>query len=118
MSADCPHRRLPSLPGLTPAFHADPALKRWATLFRLAARDLVPGGSRATRRSTSVCETRLLASRDQSEGRSRCVRLDLLPDEMIEAVIPVYQQHLTHADIRGIIDFYNSEPGQKYLKEM
>jgi hypothetical protein len=37
---------------------------------------------------------------------------------MIEAVIPVYQQHLTHADIRGIIDFHNSEPGQKYLKEM
>ena len=39
-------------------------------------------------------------------------------DELLDAMIPVYQQHLTHADIRGIIDFYNSEPGQKYLKEM
>ena len=38
-------------------------------------------------------------------------------DELIDAIIPVYQQHLTHADIRGLIEFYNSELGQKYLKE-
>ena len=38
-------------------------------------------------------------------------------DEMLNAIIPVYQQHLTHADVRGIIDFYHSEAGQKYLKE-
>jgi uncharacterized protein len=39
-------------------------------------------------------------------------------DELIDAVIPVYQRHLTHADVRAIIDFYNSEAGQKYLKEL
>ena len=39
-------------------------------------------------------------------------------DELLDAVVPVYQQHLTHADIRTLIDFYNSETGQKYLKEL
>ena len=39
-------------------------------------------------------------------------------DELIEAIIPVYQRHLTHADVRSIIDFYNSPPGQKLVKEM
>jgi hypothetical protein len=39
-------------------------------------------------------------------------------DELIDAVIPVYQNHLTHADVRSLIDFYSSEVGQKYLKEL
>lgn len=26
-------------------------------------------------------------------------------DELIDAMVPVYQQHLTHADMRSIIDF-------------
>ena len=39
-------------------------------------------------------------------------------DELIDAVIPVYQNHLTHADVRSLIDFYSSESGQKYLKEL
>jgi hypothetical protein len=39
-------------------------------------------------------------------------------DELIDAIVPVYQQHLTHADMRSIIDFYNSEPGQKYLSQL
>ena len=39
-------------------------------------------------------------------------------DELIDAMIPIYQRHLTHADVRAIIDFYNSEAGQKYLKEV
>jgi hypothetical protein len=28
------------------------------------------------------------------------------------------KRHLTHADVRAIIDFYTSEAGQKYLKEL
>jgi hypothetical protein len=39
-------------------------------------------------------------------------------DELIDAMVPVYQEHLTHADMRSIIDFYNTEPGQKYLSQM
>ena len=39
-------------------------------------------------------------------------------DEMLDAIIPVYQQHLTHADVRAIIDFYHSEVGQKFLREL
>jgi len=38
-------------------------------------------------------------------------------DEMLEAMVPVYQRHLTHADIRMIIDFYNTPTGQKMIKE-
>jgi hypothetical protein len=39
-------------------------------------------------------------------------------DELIEAIVPIYQQHLTHSDIRNIVDYYNSPTGQKVLKEM
>ena len=39
-------------------------------------------------------------------------------DELIDAVIPVYQNHLTHAEVRSLIDFYSSEVGQKYLNEL
>ncbi len=38
-------------------------------------------------------------------------------DEMLEAMVPVYQRHLTHSDVRIIIDFYNSPTGQKMIKE-
>jgi hypothetical protein len=39
-------------------------------------------------------------------------------DELIDAIIPVYQRHLTHADAQNIVDFYNSAAGQKLLKQM
>ncbi len=39
-------------------------------------------------------------------------------DELMDAIVPVYQRHLTHADVQSIIAFYNSESGQKLLKEM
>jgi hypothetical protein len=38
-------------------------------------------------------------------------------DELLEAMVPVYQRHLTHSDVRIIIDFYNSPTGQKMIKE-
>lgn len=38
-------------------------------------------------------------------------------DELMDAIVPVYQRHLTHADVQSIIAFYNSESGQKLLKE-
>ena len=38
-------------------------------------------------------------------------------DEMIAAIIPIYQQHLSHADVQAIIAFYHTPAGQTYLKE-
>ena len=39
-------------------------------------------------------------------------------DEIIDAIVPIYQQHFTHADVVTIIEFYNSPTGQKYLKAL
>jgi hypothetical protein len=39
-------------------------------------------------------------------------------DEMIDAVVPIYQKHLTKTDLAAITDFYSSPTGQKVLKEM
>jgi uncharacterized protein len=38
-------------------------------------------------------------------------------DELIDAIVPIYQEHFTHADIITIIEFYNSPTGQKFVKE-
>ncbi len=39
-------------------------------------------------------------------------------DEMLDVMVPIYQQHLTHADVQSVIEFYTSSAGQKLLKEM
>jgi uncharacterized protein len=39
-------------------------------------------------------------------------------DELIDAIIPIYQKHLTHSEIRSTIDFYQSPTGQKMLAQM
>jgi hypothetical protein len=38
-------------------------------------------------------------------------------DDMINALIPIYQRHLTKADIEEMIRFYSSPTGQKLLHE-
>ena len=38
-------------------------------------------------------------------------------EEMMEAVVPVYQRHLTRSDIEALIKFYSSPVGQKLLRE-
>jgi hypothetical protein len=38
-------------------------------------------------------------------------------DEVIEAIIPIYRQHLTHSDIKAINEFYSTPTGQKLLKD-
>ena len=38
-------------------------------------------------------------------------------DEMIDAIVPIYQKHLTKSDLESIIAFYASPVGQKLLKE-
>jgi hypothetical protein len=39
-------------------------------------------------------------------------------DEMLQAMVPVYQKHLTKGDIDSIVAFYSAPTGQKLLKEM
>jgi len=38
-------------------------------------------------------------------------------DEMIDAMVPIYQRHLSHEDIEAILAFYSSPVGQKLLRE-
>ena len=39
-------------------------------------------------------------------------------DDVIQAMIPVYQKHLTKGDVDALVVFYSSPTGQKVLKEM
>jgi len=39
-------------------------------------------------------------------------------DEIMQAMIPVYQKHLTKRNVDDLIAFYSSPTGQKMLKEM
>jgi len=43
---------------------------------------------------------------------------DLPVDEMMDAIVPIYQRHLTRADLAAVTAFYSSASGQKILKEM
>lgn len=39
-------------------------------------------------------------------------------DDMMQAMVPVYQKHFTHGDIDSLIAFYSAPIGQKVLREM
>jgi hypothetical protein len=39
-------------------------------------------------------------------------------DEMIDAIVPIYQKHLTKADLAAVTAFYSSPSGQKVLHEL
>src|SRR5579863_7575858 len=39
-------------------------------------------------------------------------------DDLIQAMIPVYQKHFTKGDIDAFVAFYSTPAGQKLLKEM
>ena len=39
-------------------------------------------------------------------------------DEMMQAMVPVYQRHLTKGDIDNLVAFYSSPTGAKLLREM
>ena len=38
-------------------------------------------------------------------------------DEMLDAMVPIYQKHLTKQDLEGILAFYTSPVGQKLQRE-
>lgn len=87
----------------------------WAQMGRQAA-TTAADGYRLKHPDATPLELRKVAEATGQSFQSEMAVLSI--DEVIEAVIPIYQQHLTHADVRTIIDFYNSEAGQKYLKEL
>jgi hypothetical protein len=39
-------------------------------------------------------------------------------DEMMDAIVPIYQKHLTKEDLAAVVAFYSSPAGQKILREM
>jgi len=39
-------------------------------------------------------------------------------DEMIQAMVPIYQKHFTEREIDDLVAFYSSPTGQKMVKEM
>jgi uncharacterized protein len=39
-------------------------------------------------------------------------------DEMLQAMVPVYQKHFTKGDIDAVVAFYSAPTGQKLLREM
>jgi len=39
-------------------------------------------------------------------------------DEMVDAIVPIYQKHLMKSDLAAMTAFYGSATGQKILKEM
>ncbi|MGA2002550.1 MAG: DUF2059 domain-containing protein [Terriglobales bacterium] len=39
-------------------------------------------------------------------------------DEMLQAMIPIYQKHFTKGDIYSLLAFYSSPTGQKLLRDM
>jgi uncharacterized protein len=39
-------------------------------------------------------------------------------DEMIQAMVPIYQRHFTEREIDDLVAFYSSPTGQKMVKEM
>jgi len=43
---------------------------------------------------------------------------DLPFDEMLQAMVPAYQKHLTKGDVDSLVAFYSSPTGQKLIKEL
>jgi hypothetical protein len=39
-------------------------------------------------------------------------------DEMLDAMVPVYQKHLTKGDVDALVTFYSTPTGKKLLREM
>jgi uncharacterized protein len=42
---------------------------------------------------------------------------DMPVDEIVDAMVPIYQKHLTKGDMAAILTFYSSPAGQKLLRE-
>lgn len=68
-----------------------------------------------------------LRKRNPEITEEEIAKLDAQSDEMLkgmpidgllEDMVPVYQKHLSRADVNAMVAFYSSPTGQKILKEM
>ena len=55
---------------------------------------------------------------DRMEKDSAEIMKDFPITEMMDDMVPVYQKHLTHADVRALITFYSTPTGQKLLRDL
>ncbi len=46
------------------------------------------------------------------------IQKEFATNGMLEDIVPVYQRHLTRADLQAVVDFYQSPAGQRLIKEM
>jgi uncharacterized protein len=83
---------------------------------------LVEGMKAAQKKGAEETFKRLIP--DAKQGQLDRVNLmtdeafrDFPIDEMVDAIVPIYQHHFTSADIEAVIAFYKSPTGQKFLKE-
>jgi hypothetical protein len=64
-------------------------------------------------------QTNLPADAEERLNKTTDDMLKTFPyDEFIEAIIPVYQKHLTKGDVDALVTFYSSPTGAKMLKDM
>ena len=45
-------------------------------------------------------------------------RKELSADELVKLIIPLYDKHLTHPEIKELIKFYETEVGKKLISVM
>ena len=57
------------------------------------------------------------AQLDKLNSVTETVFKDFPVDEIIDAIVPIYQKHLTKSDLEAVIAFYSSPVGQRLLKE-
>jgi hypothetical protein len=66
------------------------------------------------KRQPDISEEELSRMDRESDELVRTFPIDAMMDDMI----PVYQRHFNKSDIDGLIAFYSSPTGQKFLQEM
>jgi uncharacterized protein len=64
-------------------------------------------------------QTNLPPDAEQRMNKSADDMLKSMPiDEMLDAMIPVYQKHFTKGDMDALVAFYSSPTGEKMVKEL
>ena len=64
-------------------------------------------------------QTNLPSDAEARMDKSTDDMLKAMPyDELIDAMIPVYEKHLTKGDVDALVTFYSGPTGQKMLKEL
>ncbi len=79
----------------------------------LIRRLLVANGARDNMMAIFTQMMATLSPQDQAR-----VKDVIVPDKLIEAVIPVYDRHFSEGELREMIKFYSSPTGQKAVEKM